>query len=146
MITQNPMGPVDLIRHPLIFTGITLPDFVRWYFWEQPRKILLTYLAYLRAFLEIFSFLFLLRTLFAPWRQISDVYTSNGFNIGRFMETLTLNMVSRVIGFLFRSITIAIGIVFLLALSILFMAFLGIWVVFPVAFWIALSYVVSAAL
>ncbi|MDP6562048.1 MAG: hypothetical protein QF793_03945 [Candidatus Peribacteraceae bacterium] len=139
------MGPLDLIRHPLIFTGITLPEFIRWYFWEQPSRILRVYFAYLRAFVEIFSFIFLARTLFSPWRQITDPYQKRGFNLSRFSQTLTLNVVSRTIGFIFRSVTLFFGLAAVVALTVGFAAFYMAWLSFPIFFWLGLSYVVSAA-
>lgn len=139
------MGPLDLLRHPLIFTGITLPEFVRWYYGEQPRKILESYFGYLRASVEIFSFTFLVRTLFSPWRQITDTYEKRGFNLGQFAQTLTLNGVSRTIGFLFRSVTLLFGLCCVVFLTVCFAMFYMAWVAFPIIFWVGLSYVISAA-
>ena len=145
MIPLKFMGPLDLIRHPLIFTGITLPEFIRWYFWEQPSRILRVYFEYLRAFVEIFSFIFLVRTLIAPWRQIADPYQKRGFNLGQFSQTLTLNVVSRIIGLIFRSVTLIFGLAATVALTVFFAAFYMAWLSFPIVFWVGLTYVFSAA-
>jgi hypothetical protein len=138
------MGPLDLIRHPLIFTGITVPEFLRWYFWEMPSKIMRTFFDYLRAFIEIFSFIFLVRTLFSPWRQIKDKYPERGINIAAISEAFTLNMVSRTIGFLFRIVTLFIGIAFIITLTVAFAAFYLAWLVFPLLFWVCISYLFTA--
>ena len=138
------MGPFDLVRHPLVFTGITLPEFLRWYVFTVPSKILRSYMAYLRAFVEIFSFAFLAKTLFAPWRQITDSYNQKGFNLNQFMQSLTLNLVSRVIGFLFRSITLFLGFGFISALTILFAVYYMLWLSFPVVFWVGITYLLTA--
>ena len=135
------MGPLDLIRHPLIFTGITLPEFILWYFWHQPRRIIRSYNAYRRAFVEMFSFLFLLRTLISPWRQITDTYQKRGFSLSLFSQTLTLNVLSRTIGFLFRIVTLILGIFFLLLLTACFALYFVVWLVFPVLFWIGVTYI-----
>lgn len=140
------MGPLDLVRHPLIFTGITLPEFIRWYFGRQPLRILQSYVAYLRAFVEIFSFLFLLRTLFSPWRQITDGYPSQGFNIGKIAQAFTLNVVSRTIGFLFRTTTLFFGLVSVLLLTVCFGIFFMAWMAFPLMFWVGFTYVLSVFL
>ena len=137
------MGPLTFIRHPVIFSGITVPEFIRWYFWEQPRAILQSYFSYLRAFMEIFSFVFLLRTLFSPWKQITDLYPKKGFNIGQFAQTLTLNMVSRTIGFLFRVITLVFGLLAITTLTVVFGMFYVLWLTFPIVFWLGLGYVFS---
>ncbi|MBT5236986.1 hypothetical protein HOL63_01285 [Candidatus Peregrinibacteria bacterium] len=138
------MGPLDLIRHPLIFTGITVPEFLRWYFWEQPSAIMRRFFDYLRAFIEIFSFIFLVRTLFSPWRQIKDKYPDRGINIAAISEAFTLNMVSRTIGFLFRIVTLFIGIAFIITLTVVFAAFYLAWLVFPLLFWVCISYLFTA--
>ena len=129
----------------MIFTGITLPEFVRWYFWEQPSRILRVYFAYLRAFVEIFSFIFLVRTLISPWRQITDPYPARGFNLSQFSQTLTLNIVSRTIGLIFRSVTLFFGLAAVVALTICFGFFYMAWLSFPVVFWVGLTYIFSAA-
>ena len=140
------MGPSNLIRHPLVFTGITVPEFLLWYFWEQPRDIMRSYIAYCRAFFEIFSFVFLLRTLFAPWKQIRSAYPHRGFNLGAISQALTLNILSRTIGFFLRLITLIGGVVFMMLLTAVFTVFFMLWVTFPVLFWICVSYVITALL
>ncbi|MCB9808570.1 hypothetical protein H6770_04955 [Candidatus Peribacteria bacterium] len=137
------MGPLDLIRHPLIFSGITVPDFIRWYFWHQPRAILRTYFDYLRAFVEIFSFVFLLRTLFSPWKQITDSYPNTGLNISKISQVLVLNVLSRSIGLLFRMITLLIGLMSVTLLTTIFGAFYLLWLGFPLVVWAGLGYIVS---
>ena len=134
------MPLLNLFRHPILLTGVTVPEFVRWYFFTEPQKIIKTYFAYVKAFLEIFSFVFLMRTLFAPWKQISEAMPSKGFNIGMIAQAFTLNMVSRTIGFLFRIFTISIGIAFLFALTFVFALFLVVWLTFPLLFWVGLTY------
>lgn len=137
------MGIFDLLRHPLIFTGITVPEFVRWYYWLQPRAILMSYFAYLRSFVEIFSFTFLFRTLFSPWKQISDGYPKKGFDIGQIAQSFTLNMVSRTIGFLFRMFTLTFGFIAVTVLTVWFGAYYLLWLCFPIVFWFGLGYVLS---
>ena len=139
------MGPLDLVRHPLIFTGITVPEFVRWYVFDQPSKILKAYFAYLRAFVEIFSFSFLVRTLFSPWRQIVEEKTERGFNLQKWAMRVSFNMVSRTIGFLFHVITLFMGIVFVTSLTVCFATFYMLWLSFPVLFWIGISFIASSA-
>lgn len=134
------MGLLNLLRHPLLLTGVTVPEFIQWYFFVQPQKILRGYFAYFRAFLEIFSFVFLLRTLLAPWKQIVASNEHKGFNLSMFAQNLTLNIVSRTIGFLFRICTIVIGLASLVVLTYLFAAFLIVWLTFPLLFWVGLTY------
>jgi len=138
------MGPLDLIKHPLLFTGITVPEFLRWYFWEQPIHIIRTYRVYFRAFMEIFSFGFLMRTLFSPWKQIRNTTPIRGFNISAMSQALTLSVLSRTIGFFLRSVTVIFGLGFMVILSCGFLAFFFVWIAFPILFWICVSYIISA--
>ncbi len=138
------MHPLTVIRHPLIFTGISVSEFLRWYFLEIPLKILRAYMAYLRAFVEIFSFHFLLRTLVSPWKQIKGMYAVQGLNITALSEALVLGMVSRTIGFLFRIVTIALGLAATAAITILFSVLIVAWLLYPLLFWTGLTYVASA--
>ena len=138
------MGPIDLIRHPLIFCGITIPEFIRWYFIGEPKRIVLKYIEYFRAFWEIFSPIFLLRTLFSPWKQIKDSYPQSILHFGPWMEALTLNITTRVIGFIFRIVAFVIGLIAQILLFVGFLGFLIIWIGFPVIFWIGLTYILTA--
>jgi hypothetical protein len=99
---------------------------------------------YLRAFVEIFSFIFLARTLLSPWRQITDAYPKRGLNIAQISQTFTLNIVSRTIGLIVRSFILFFGFAAVIALTVLFAAFYMAWLSFPIVFWIGVTYLISA--
>ncbi|MDO8649294.1 MAG: hypothetical protein Q7R81_05945 [Candidatus Peregrinibacteria bacterium] len=122
------------IVRPLMLPSIFLGTFVPWYFLEMPVRIVTNYFAYARAFIDIFSFTFLIRTLFSPWKGITDRYPSQMLRFGEVAQTFALNMVSRIIGFLFRIIAIAIGIAVEICLLLFFAAFLALWLAFPIVF------------
>lgn len=105
--------------------------FLRWYFTQRPSEILHAYRAYAAAFMETFSFVFLLKTLLSPWKNIKDAYPSKGFNVGAIFETLTLNLTARVIGSVVRIIAIVVGIAMQLLLMIGFVAYAILWIIFP---------------
>ena len=137
------MTPLSALRHPFLFTGITVPEFLRWYFFDQPSKIMRTYVAYLKAFTEIFAFLFLLKTLLSPWKQIRDAYPANGFNLQKVTEAFILNCLSRSIGCIIRLIAIVFGLCIVLVLTIVFASYYMTWLLFPVLFWIGALHLVS---
>ena len=143
LIYPNLMGPLDLLRHPLILTGITVPDFLRWYFWKRPCFIAKTYVAYLRAMVEIFSFVFLLRTLFSPWKQITSSPAKSILHFSEWGQALTLNIVSRTIGFLFRTIMLCIGTVVTLILTIVYALYFVAWLLFPILFFVGLFFLLN---
>lgn len=137
------MGPLDILRHPLLLAGITIPEFLRWYFFVEPTRIMRSYVSYLRAFSDIFSFLFLVRTLFSPWKQIRDTYPIKGLNITAISEAFVLNCLSRGIGLLFRVVTIVIGVTVVLVITVAFALYYMAWLTFPVLFWLATTHLIS---
>jgi len=140
------MTPLSVLRHPFLFTGITVPEFLHWYFLEQPAKIMRTYIGYLKAFTDIFAFLFLLKTLLAPWKQIRDVYPTKGFNIQQIAEAFILNCLSRSVGCTIRIIAIVIGFCSVALLTLLFGAYYMLWLLFPVLFWVGIAHLISVLL
>ncbi len=110
-----------------------LPLFLGWYFVGHPLRVLRTFRAYVGAVQESLSILFLLRTLFAPWKSIADAYPKNFFNFSALFETFVFNVVTRSIGAVVRLVTIAAGIVILLAVVCGFLLYLLAWFLFPLA-------------
>ncbi len=90
------------------------------------------YGAYAKAFYNVFSFTFLLKTLFAPWKKISDDYPDKGLNVRAITETFFLNLTARGIGLIVRMGTMVVGIVVQLAVAALFLSYLLVWIFFPV--------------
>lgn len=130
----------------LALTAKTLPLFVRWHFLQHPKTILRQYAAYASALSSVFSFLYLLRTLFSPWKAIADVYPSKGFNLTEISSVFALNMTARGIGAVIRLCTIATGIVVELGLFAFFAAYLIAWVALPLfAFYCAFLLLASIA-
>jgi hypothetical protein len=102
-----------------------------WHFFEAPRGILRAWRNYLKFYLEYFSVLFLLRTLFSPWRKYQWSY-GRGFDIGRYFEVFFSNLISRILGATLRIFLIMIGI--LVEIFIIFLGtilFLG-WLILPI--------------
>ena len=128
------------VRHPLLLPSIFWGTFLSWYFWEEPKRIVKNYASYARAFEEIFSFVFLIRTLLKPWKNITDAYPQKGFNIGAIAQAFTLNMTARMIGFLFRFVTLLFGIAIQVTLLAGFLAYLLLWLFFPAIFLYGLGY------
>jgi hypothetical protein len=117
---------------PLRLTALFFRRFVPWYFFVQPVAIVRTYIAYAAAFLEVFSFIFLLKTLVSPWKGIADTYPPNMLQLGRVAQVFTLNCTARVVGAVVRLITIVIGLVLQCALFLIFTTALLLWITFPV--------------
>jgi hypothetical protein len=108
-----------------------MPLFLRWYFLQRPAQIVRLYGAYAKAFYNVFSFTFLLKTLVAPWKKISDEYPENGFNLRAVAETLFLNLTARGIGLIVRLGTMLIGVVVQIIIAVFFIAYFFVWLLFP---------------
>ena len=104
---------------------------LHWYIVDMPRNIVRSYARYAAAFAEVFAFIFLIRTLFSPWKNIVDAYPKKGFNLERIAETLTLNVTARVIGFVIRVFAMIAGILVQALCLAFFFAYLIFWITFP---------------
>lgn len=125
------MSLLAALRHPKRSTSILL-TFFSWYFLEMPWKIVRSWGEYLRTVGEIFSFIFLIKTFVKPWKSITDKYPDKGFNIGIIAQAFTLNCTSRIIGMIFRSVALVIGIVIEVMVITVFFAILIVWFFFPI--------------
>jgi len=109
-------------------------QFLVWYFWDVPKKILLIWKNFLKFNLEYFSIFLLLKTFFAPWRDYRWDY-GRGFDLARYAETLFSNLITRIIGAIVRSFLIAIG----LAVEIFIILIGGVifisWFLLPMLLW-----------
>lgn len=114
--------------------------FIRWYFVQRPREIVRAYGAYAVAFGSMFSIIFLLKTLFAPWKSIRDAYPSKGFDLTAILQTLSLNITARAIGCVIRLGALLFGVVLQAALFAGFSLYILLWVIFPFIALIALPF------
>ncbi|OGJ57082.1 hypothetical protein A3H22_03720 [Candidatus Peribacteria bacterium RIFCSPLOWO2_12_FULL_55_15] len=130
----------SLIFHPLLLLRV-LGMFILWYVWEMPAGIVRMYAAYALALGEIFSFRFLLRTLFSIWKGISEEYsTKKGIHIDQIFGTFCLNTFSRVIGGIFRILAILLGIsVQLLCLTLFIIAIVA-WIAYPIGVYFGMRF------
>ena len=125
------MSLLAAIRHPTRSTSILL-TFFTWYLLEIPWRLVRSWGEYMRTVGEIFSFFFLLKTFFKPWKSITDTYPHKGLNIGLIAQAFTLNCTSRIIGMIFRSAALILGLVMEGVVIVLFSAMLIVWMFFPV--------------
>jgi len=132
-----------LIQHPANVGAIAL-RFLPWYLIEMPRRIIRSFVEYILTLFEIFSFWFLIKTFFKPWKSIVDVYPTKGFNIGLIAQAFTLNCTSRIIGMIFRTIAFTIGITAEIIVCAIFLGMLIVWLFFPILLILDILYIVGA--
>jgi len=101
-----------------------------WQFFDAPKAILKAWQTFLLFNLNYFSVPTLLKTYFSPWRRYSYSY-GKAFEFWKNIETFVFNMMSRVIGAIFRTVFIIVGILIeVLIVLIGIIIFLG-WLVLP---------------
>jgi hypothetical protein len=130
--TDNAHGQLEQLKAQL------MPLFLSWYFSQRPREIIRRYKEYAGAFGDAFAFKFMMKTLFSPWKSITDEYPQKGFNLEAIASTFFLNLTSRLIGFVFRSAAILTGVFIQIALFTGYAVYLIIWVFFPLVVIIAI--------
>ncbi|MCK4781345.1 hypothetical protein KAS79_00250 [Candidatus Parcubacteria bacterium] len=106
-------------------------QFIVWYFFETPKEILKTWRNFLLFNFNYFSIPLLLKTLFSHWRKYKYSY-GRGFDIHRYFDTFSFNIISRGIGAVVRIFVIIAGIVCeILVLILGAIIFIG-WLMLPV--------------
>src|SRR3989344_4662122 len=118
--------------NPSLYSTVAA-TFLPWYFWQMPRKIVRTYIWYARTLADMFSFIFLIKYVLAPWKSLTDDYPVNQFQLAESLAVWSLNTISRVIGAIIRTATFAIGLAAEAICLGVFALFLVAWLAFPFA-------------
>lgn len=102
-----------------------------WHYLKAPKEILKAWVNFLRFNWYFFSIPLLLLTLFKPWKR-DTTEPRRGFDPKEWLETLAMNLLSRAIGLVIRTLVICIGLI--LEIIILFFGpvFLLIWLIMPI--------------
>ena len=82
-----------------------------WHFYEASKFLLRVWKNFILFSINFFSIPLLLKTLFYPWRRYKWGYP-RGFDIGKYLETITSNLFSRLMGAICRIFLIIIGTIF----------------------------------
>jgi len=85
--------------------------------------------ALLGYIIDSFSLPTLFKTLFAPWKN--DVMTAHNASLGDQLKIWQLNLASRIIGFLVRSVVIVTTLIILIVLFVVAGVGLAIWFLVP---------------
>jgi len=81
--------------------------------------------------IQNFSFIILIKTLFAPWKRLVVTDRRPGFDFKRFFETLSFNLISRGIGAIVRVFLICVGFILLILVFLLGIFGLFLWILLP---------------
>lgn len=103
--------------------------FFKWWYGEAYTR-LLKYIkaAYMKS-ADIFSVKICLRTLFAPWKR--DLISYDGLTLQQKFEVWTLNLASRFIGALIKSMTLLSFLIFIVLVTVVSLLAMSIWLIYP---------------
>ena len=79
--------------------------------------------------LDLFSVKVLFKTLFSPWKR--DSISTDGLSLQEKFQVWTLNLASRIIGFLVKTFVLATFIIVFAAAIIIFIGLFCLWIAFP---------------
>lgn len=106
--------------------------YIWWHYTKAPFLILSLTGHFIKNILHFFSVATLLKTLFSPWRRLSESYPEN-FDLGRVFTSIVVNTLMRLVGAIVRMITIIFGVFFALSFLILGTLFFLYWLIMPAA-------------
>lgn len=104
--------------------------YFQWHYADRPKNIWIGWSNCLKFNLNFWSVPVLLRTLFSHWRRYRYSY-GKGFDFKRYIEAFSFNIISRVIGFIMRSVLIAFGLITEVLVFAAGLAVLIIWMILP---------------
>lgn len=107
-----------------------VPFYVKWHYTEGFRDLSRNWKSFLSFTLHFFSIGLLFRTWFAPFERLDEDYKKE-FNTEVFLETLVVNTLMRVVGFVLRTFVIIMGLVALFIVAMLGPAIFVLWALVP---------------
>ena len=107
-----------------------VPNFFEWWLVDEPINLWAIVTGITRRVLIFFSIPVLIKTLFAPWKR--DVHSAVNSSLDVIVKVLIDNLISRLIGFVVRIITIIVGLLVTIITFVAGMAFLLFWFFLPV--------------
>ena len=113
------------------FSQNILIQYLQWHFISQPRVILKNWKVFLLFNLNYWSIHLLLKTLFSHWRRYRYSYGKR-FDLKKYFEVFTFNMMSRFMGTIVRIVFIFLGILTELLIIIIGLIIFLLWLILPI--------------
>lgn len=105
--------------------------FFSWWYKYLPYRLFSACKALLITITDLFSVKMILPTLFAPWKR--DLLSYENLSLQQKFQVMTLNLASRIIGFLIK-ISVFSGYIVMILISLaIFVAAFALWLAFPLA-------------
>lgn len=110
--------------------AVIITGYIYWHYINAFGSIFLIWRNILYFILHFFSIGPLFKTLFSPWRRLDEKY-NKGFDPQAIVETLIVNTIMRVVGFVIRIFFIVFGLLTLIICFIGGILFIIIWITAP---------------
>jgi len=111
-------------------TIFLFPRYIQWHYgraWKDLSSNAASLVFFVGSF---FSFTSLFRTLFLPWKRLGETY-EKGLDAEKLISTFLVNMITRVLGFVLRSVVIVFGMILLLVSFVVVGIAYVVWAVVP---------------
>jgi len=102
-----------------------------WWYGYLPRRLFLAFEASIITLLDLFSVKILLGTLFSPWKR--DSISTDGLSLQEKFQVWMMNLASRFIGFIIKTIVLATFVIITAAVVMTFAGLFCLWIAFPLA-------------
>lgn len=118
--------------------------FLSWYFLKGPGLLFFTWRNLFRFLVRLFNFSELSSTLLSPWKRDISPKDWLGFQPAKSLHRLSMNLFSRLMGLIVRTLVLLTGLVALAALSVAgILAFPGWFIGLPILIWMTVSMLVT---
>jgi hypothetical protein len=107
-----------------------VPFYLKWHYTEGFRDLSCNWKSFISFTLHFFSIGLLFRTWLAPFGRLNEEY-QKGFDAEAFFETLVVNTLMRIVGFVLRTCVIFIGLLVLFLVIIFGPIVFVLWVLAP---------------
>ncbi len=111
--------------------ALLVTHYTHWHYAEAPAGLFHVWLNFMRYTEQLFSIRLHAHTLFSPWHRIVDE-PAKKYDLEEYALSFVVNVMSRVIGFLLRTVLIITGLFVMALLGIAIIPTLLIWYAAPV--------------
>lgn len=110
---------------------VIFPYYLAWHYTRAIRDFFTIWGNLLWFVYQFFSIRLLLKTLFSPFKRLKEQNTGGVLDFEGLFESLIVNTVMRVVGFIFRSIVIIFGVVFYILTIVAGIVTFVLWIILP---------------
>ena len=103
---------------------------ILWHYTKAYKEIFILFKRSIWFVFHLFSIKDLTRTLFLPWQQLGERY-QGGFHLGRWFESLVVNTLMRIVGFVVKAFVILTGLLIALLVCFIYVGVFAAWTLIP---------------